>query len=724
MAAIIGAAAAALEIRRACAASEESPFFFLVGAGIASPSIPLAAAITEDCADKYEADRQRFPALVPPSANPRIGGLEAYSYFFELAYPQAAHRAEYLAKLIKGKPISGATLRLGHLLASGVLTKLVITPNFDDHLQRALSLFGESYVVCDHPLTTARINPDRRDVIQIVHVHGTYWYYDCCNLKYELAAQAEVHGAQLSSMPMLLSQVLSKRSPIVVGYSGWEGDLIMGTLRRKLSERVPYNLYWFCYSSEAYAMLPAWLKAHQNVRFIVPSESELIEQPESTGLEKVISAQRVFDTLIQTFDLREPALTADPLGFFSRRLRAELGESTALSMARQDGLQPDLYDFGSVIERIDRAAVLEHKAVSGLEFYIEELRSAVRRSDYEAVVRTAREITTDLADMSTEHIEAYVSALEIAAPNVAEAADSIAARKAAIDACIALTQRTNAPQPRLRLWRNMLDLADVLAMDVDDPGPAKELMLEVIRDSEACSIEAGDVIRVRALTDLGGIEEIFGHYDRAAQAYDKILEVYSNKRLSPSSLRDAEVAHYVVVALRHASRVALVLNDAQRANALFEDLVAKFAIWDDPFVQRQVAIGIRDHVRELTDRGLYDDAIIAAQSVNLFTSPSPSMNGVLLAAGVHEARALLALDRAAEALALVQRVIDLRRRELPRAISTSDQVAAYEIAVSALAKMGRTAEAQGLAAEARQRWATSNFMARPALSEIERTLNL
>jgi tetratricopeptide (TPR) repeat protein len=722
MAATIGIEAAALEILRACAASEESPFFFLVGAGIASPSIPLAGAITEDCADKYEADRQRFPALAAPSANRRAGGLEAYSYFFELAYPQATHRAQYLAKLIQGKPISGATLRLAHLLASGKLTKLVITPNFDDHLQRALSLFGEPYVVCDHPLTTARINPDRRDVIQIVHVHGTYWYYDCCNLKYELAAQAEDQGAQLSSMPMLLSQLLSKRSPIVVGYSGWEGDLIMGTLRRKLSERVPYNIYWFCYSSEAYTMLPAWLKAHQNVRFIVPSDPQLMEQPEATGLENVISAQRVFDSLIQAFDLREPALTADPLAFFSRRLRAELGESTALTTARPDGLQTDLYDFGSVIARIERAAVLEHKAVSGVESVIEELRSAVRRSDYQGAVRIAREITADFADMSTEHIEAYVSALEIAAPNVDEMADSIAARKAAIDACIELTQRTDASESRLRLWRNMLDLANVLPT-VDDVQGARQLMLSVLNETEARSIEGGDIIRVRALTELGGIEELVGDYGEAKQAYEKVLKAYDNG-LPLASLRDVEVAHHVVVALRHASRVALALNDVQRASALFDELVAKFGMWDDPFVQHQVAIGIRDHVRELTDRGLYDEAVIAAQSINLFTVAGPSVNGVLLSAGVHEARALLALGRTAEALAVAQRVVDLRRRELPRAISTGDQASAYAIAVSALAKMGRIVEAQELAAEARQWWPTSNFMARPALSEIERTLSI
>lgn len=45
---------AVTEIKQACddIGNGRSPFFFLVGAGVSSPSIPLAAAIQKDCEDK------------------------------------------------------------------------------------------------------------------------------------------------------------------------------------------------------------------------------------------------------------------------------------------------------------------------------------------------------------------------------------------------------------------------------------------------------------------------------------------------------------------------------------------------------------------------------------------------------------------------------------------------------------------------------------------------
>src|SRR5450631_3512683 len=68
--------------------------------------------------------------------------------------------------------------------------KAAITTNFDDFISRSLTIFGEPHIVCDHPETIQRIDPETDD-LQIVHVHGTYWFYDCCNLEGEVEARSK-----------------------------------------------------------------------------------------------------------------------------------------------------------------------------------------------------------------------------------------------------------------------------------------------------------------------------------------------------------------------------------------------------------------------------------------------------------------------------------------------------------------------------------------------------
>src|SRR2546423_9362756 len=48
--------------------------------------------------------------------------------------------------------------------------------------------------------------------IQIVHVHGTYWFYDCCNLKVEITQRAENPGWGPLTVPSFLEHLLWNRS--------------------------------------------------------------------------------------------------------------------------------------------------------------------------------------------------------------------------------------------------------------------------------------------------------------------------------------------------------------------------------------------------------------------------------------------------------------------------------------------------------------------------------
>ncbi len=114
------------------------------------------------------------------------------------------------------------------------VTNLVVTTNFDDFLSQALSLFGRRHIVCDHPRTLERIDLRSPDV-QIIHIHGSYWFYDCCNLNAEISERAKGSSSTSFTMLSTLDDILRTHSPLVVGYSGWEGDVFMNALQRRMS---------------------------------------------------------------------------------------------------------------------------------------------------------------------------------------------------------------------------------------------------------------------------------------------------------------------------------------------------------------------------------------------------------------------------------------------------------------------------------------------------------
>ena len=126
-----------------------------------------------------------------------------------------------------------------------------MTPNFDDQLSRALRLFGYDAEVIDNPATVDFLDRERTRDVQIVHVHGTYRHYDCRNLLPEIKANARSRGGMRRFLAQLLD---SHRSPVVLGYSGWEGDVIMSALSEHLRRRkrfgLPNKIYWFCYRRE------------------------------------------------------------------------------------------------------------------------------------------------------------------------------------------------------------------------------------------------------------------------------------------------------------------------------------------------------------------------------------------------------------------------------------------------------------------------------------------
>lgn len=355
---------------------------------------------------------------VDPDSGP-TGAMDRYSYWFDKAYPHAAERQKYLQNLIQGQPISAATLRLAHILQSGQLANIVVTPNFDDMITRGLSLFGKEYVVCDHPQTVPRIDPERSDAVQIVHVHGTYWFYDCCNLREEIHDRSEFSSQTTITMGSLLDRLFANRSAIVVGYSGWESDVIMSALRRRLQgQNLAYRLYWFCYRAADIEQLPTWLQNHRDIRFVSSNEAndrrsnpatssavavDAASASESTKSEAVLSARDVMDALVRGFSLDAPKLTSDPMAFYAAQLKESI-------FSEQAAGREDLYGIEGVISRIEHGRDLERNARQTREDALERVRDALRRSVYHEVVSAAHEV--DAGHLSAAQYEELFKALE------------------------------------------------------------------------------------------------------------------------------------------------------------------------------------------------------------------------------------------------------------------------------------------------------------------------
>src|SRR5437764_9536016 len=89
---------AAVEIRQAIDQGKRqklpSPFFFLVGAGISSPPLPLAASIQASCSE----EARKYGKHKPPESDKLI---DSYSYWFEQAYPQPENRQLFLRELME-----------------------------------------------------------------------------------------------------------------------------------------------------------------------------------------------------------------------------------------------------------------------------------------------------------------------------------------------------------------------------------------------------------------------------------------------------------------------------------------------------------------------------------------------------------------------------------------------------------------------------------------------
>ena len=650
-------------IKQACedrVSDSHSPFFFMVGAGLSYPSVPLAPDIVSKCKEVAQ-HYGRGNELAEKNA------LDTYSYWFQTAYAEPKRRQKYLHDLIHGKPITHANFRLAHLLLSNKISNLVVTVNFDDFLAKALTLFGEPHIVCDHPQTVGRINHND-PLLQIVHLHGSYWFYDCCNLRGELEERAQDSRQTTSTMASLLNTILWDRSPLVIGYSGWEGDVFMQALRRRLATPLGSNIYWFCYSKTNVDALPSWARENPNIWFVLPTPKPLTK-PEAKDLEQasesrpsagviqaktlsvkkddesVLPADTVLDRLIQAFNLEAPELTKDPLGFFAARLESSLPISDISDAGT------DIYAIKSVIERVRNAKTREREAhqadVKPSASALEQVRDALRRADFREAVRQAAKINlsfltgkeldeladamwsvaTGLFDNSEDELSAYdliVTIWDQVSERPETSSGSITKAKAAkalVFKGISLGT-LNRGDEEIAIYDQVIerfgDAGDFeVQREIADALFNKAATLEQ-KDIEA-AIATFDQIQqrfaaapqrelqarvARALIRKAANFASLGRYDDELRLYDLVIEQYGSKVQNETALAIFSKAYRLSK-----------LNQNDVAISLYDQLISKFGNSTDPEVSGTVAKARFNRSTALGSTRRTDEALTACNEI-------------------------------------------------------------------------------------------------------------
>jgi tetratricopeptide (TPR) repeat protein len=640
--------AAVSEIKQACDAAGigSPPFFIIAGAGISVPYVPLASEIARDC-KRIASEQGRLDE--PAGKSP----MEVYAHWLQKAFPDRGLRQDYFRHWILNKPISHANLRLAHLLSEKKLATLVVTPNFDNFLTRALNLFGQEHIVCDHPATTERINPESDD-IQVVHVHGTHWFYDLCNLPGEIRGRTVDTPLQSVTMPSLLDDILRRHSAIVIGYSGWDGDVITTALRRRHISTVRHNLYWFCYSRSNLDSVPQCVRDSLDACIVLPPPVNAllgVSPPTMTskigdssgGQEPSLPAQLVLDKLVQAFTLKSPHLTLDPIGFFADELGKSFPQDTSITPG------DDIYDLRGVIRtvaNIRRSAM--KKKPAALESEIERVRDAVRRSAYpEALRRVAR---LEARVSSAKHREMLIESALAAAQGLGDNSDS---ELKGYDLVIRLTTTKASTK-----WVTRKSLATALYNKgitlgqlnrTEDAITTYNEMLRYFADASEPELREGVA---KAFFNKALALAAVGKKEEAVAAYDEILVRFGNDS-------ELEVSECVARSLVNRGVFLGELDRGDEERASYDEVMTRFGKTGEPRLQQQVAKALFNKSVALFEIPRADEAIASFDKfLQLFGgSIEPELREDVAKALVNKGLALSSLKKSEEEMATYDEVV-------------------------------------------------------------------
>lgn len=382
---IIGVKEAVYDILKTCS---KEKFCFVIGAGISTPIIPLSNKIKIECKNEIQKRKKDIgqeyddSILISEYNDPE----KEYYDLIEKAFPSSGSRWEYFRKKVSGQPISSSNLLLAQILLPKKIASVVITPNFDDFLSRALSLMDIPHVTIDNPQDMYRFKLER-DEIQIIHTHGTYKFYDICNSREEVKERA----IELSDE---LKTIFKIYSPIVIGYSGWPSDAIMTALNSVLDSRRSFetNIYWFCYDDEAFNTLQ--IKEHPNVVTIVPSHEPTVDK-ESGELRLSnkpiieLRSDEVFSEFISLIGIEPPISFRNPIEYYYEFLKNSFPISNNYDK---------YFNFDSVLNKVKFGLECVNTFKKEFDNRIERLEASIKRSRYKEATKIAMVLSDHFLD--------------------------------------------------------------------------------------------------------------------------------------------------------------------------------------------------------------------------------------------------------------------------------------------------------------------------------------
>lgn len=371
------------------------PYVFIVGLGISAPEILTASGIIQHCKEqvkgRYKENDDDLNAIFKEAEKYMVNSARFYSYWFEQAYKNKIHRQQYLKNIITNARISTSNLLLAQILNSRKVATTAITPNFDNHLVKSLNLLGNYDVFsANNVLDNIALNKNSK-TLQIMHVHGTYEFYDCCNLENEITKIA--NGQGIKSTAGTIEEFLKSQSPIVIGYSGWEDDVIMSKLKERLQyAALPYSLLWFCFTIKDYEILPEWLKNSDDVFFVLPElKKDTGDEINNKEDSPVLPAEDVLNALITKFGFDAPNLFSNPIQYYIELIDGFLPENI------------EIFPIKAWKRRLDY--IEEH--LGDIEKQIISLDAAAARKDIKDVTQIMKEI--DYSFIPTDDMEHIVN---------------------------------------------------------------------------------------------------------------------------------------------------------------------------------------------------------------------------------------------------------------------------------------------------------------------------
>lgn len=206
---------------------------------------------------KLDSVRREIQNWIDQQGNyPEENSANEYSYYAEKTYPIPEDRRKYFEHLIINKSPSLGYYIIAAMAKRGII-KSVWTTNFDGMMEKCAHQYGEIVPVAITLDSVDRIRKGEVDKeLLCISLHGDYKFGELKNTQKELDTQNSV-------LIQALSQELSNRDLIVIGYSGRDHSL-MDALVQVYQKPGAGKLFWCGYGDHPGAAVSDLLQCAEN----------------------------------------------------------------------------------------------------------------------------------------------------------------------------------------------------------------------------------------------------------------------------------------------------------------------------------------------------------------------------------------------------------------------------------------------------------------------------